>query len=322
MGETTEISWCHSTFNPWIGCTKISDGCKSCYASVDTYARVSASRGLPLWGPGSTRHRTSAANWKKPFSWNKKAMRAREEWANLYGVPGVDPASAPSRPERPRVFCASLCDVFEDVAKRADGPRLDGWRAELWPTVEKCDELDWMFLTKRPQNVMRMVPEKWRAEWPRHAWIGTSVENQDAANERVPELLKVPARIRFLSMEPLLGPVDLMAAWGDAIRAPLAVAQTIDLVIVGGESGPRARPFDLAWARSLRDQCNAAGVSFFMKQMGANPTHRAQSGESLSESLVRIHNGKIDEARIKHPKGGDPSEWPADLRIREMPKGV
>lgn len=298
MGETT-IEWCHFTHNPWIGCTKISMGCQKCYASVDTYARVSASRGLPLWGPGSTRHRTSAANWKKPFAWDRKAVDARVD-AKMDGLPY----------ERPRVFCASLCDIFEDH------PSLDAYRADLWPIIEKCRELDWMLLTKRPQNILRMVPEKWRTEWPRHVWVGTSVENQDAANERIPWLLKVPARVRFLSMEPLLGPVDLMAAWGDAIRAPLAVAQTIDLVIVGGESGPSARSFDLAWARQIRDDARAMRIAYFFKQAGANAV---DSDAPDPPGLIR---GGPMELNLLERKGGELSELPPDLRLREMPKGV
>jgi protein gp37 len=299
MGETTEISWCHSTFNPWIGCQKVSDGCKQCYASVDHFARVSASRGLPLWGPNSTRHRTSVANWKKPFAWDRKAIDARVD-AKVDGVPY----------ERPRVFCASLCDIFEDH------PSLDAYRADLWPIIEKCRELDWMLLTKRPQNILRMVPEKWRTDWPRHVWVGTSVENQDAANERIPEMLKVPARIRFLSMEPLLGPVDIARAWGDAIRKSGATARTIDLVIVGGESGPSARPFDLAWARQIRDDARAMRTAYFFKQTGANAV---DSDAPDPPGLIR---GGPLELRLKDRKGGDLAELPADLRIREMPKGV
>lgn len=292
MGETTSIAWCNMTFNPWIGCEKVSSGCKNCYASVDTYARVSASRGLPLWGPGSTRHRTSKDNWKNPRRWNKAARAARLA-AEAKGEPY----------ERPRVFCASLCDVFEG---RAD---LDPWRADLWGLIEECDELDWMLLTKRPENIQAMVPERWRAGLPEHIWIGTSVEGQDAANERIPHLAQVRARIRFLSCEPLLGPVNIgllgtcPQAWGYGYRP---VADLIHLIIIGGE-GNGGRRCDIAWIRDLVTECRDAGVAPFVKQLGSAPSYDTD-GPGGTHAIDLIDK-----------KGGDPSEWPSDLRVREMP---
>lgn len=303
MGVTT-IEWAHYTHNPWIGCEKISQGCRNCYASVDTYARVSASRGLPLWGPGSTRHRTSEANWRKPLSWNRKAALKRIE-ADVLG----------RQHERPRVFCASLCDVFEG---RED---LDAYRADLWPLIELCTELDWMLLTKRPENVKRMVPKAWLDAWPAHAWAGTSVENQAAADERIPRLLGVPARVRFLSMEPLLEAVDLTRVrYGnivaiDCLRGTAGVPEPhatgfprVHLVIVGGESGPGARPFDIAWLRSILRQCRAAGTKCFVKQFGSAPVWDSDGpgGTHAIDLLDR--------------KGGNPEEWPKDVRVREMPE--
>lgn len=301
MGDSTTIEWVGEngkTFNPWIGCEKISAGCKNCYASVDTYARVSASRGLPLWGSGSTRHRTSTANWKKPLAWNKRAKMSREITEHLLRTEG---RALPH--DRPRVFCASLADVFE-----GGRPELDAWRADLWRLIEQCDELDWLLLTKQPENVRKMVPWEWigrgaceeckgngyafgealcghcpgcngedfaRApKWPSYVWLGTTVENQAMADERIPHLLRVPASVRFVSIEPLLGPVDLTATPAGDVLCRCAGCMTmtpdarISWVIVGGESGPGARPMHPDWVRSIRDQCVAAGVPFFFKQWG------------------------------------------------------
>lgn len=298
MGDTS-IEWTDYTFNPWIGCQKVSSGCANCYAEKDTYSRVSKSRGLPLWGPKAERHRTSEANWRKPLAWNRAAKEDRE----AYEYHCADVTHGPY--VRPKVFCASLADVFEDH------PSLAEWRSDLWRLIETCTELDWLLLTKRPENVLGMVPKPWiegriwgypvpfhfPAKWPGHVFVGTSVEDQKAADECIPHLLKVPAPVRFLSMEPLLGPVNLdpptcptcgghdagtagdgtpccrehgdemaFGAWLD----PCADAKQrgINWVIVGGESGHGARPMHPDWVRSIRDQCVDAGVPFFFKQWG------------------------------------------------------
>ena len=179
--ENSKIEWCHHTFNPWIGCAKVSQGCANCYAEelMDTrYGRAN-------WGVDGTRVRTSDAYWRKPLAWNRKAR-----------IEGV----------RYRVFCASLADVFED---RED---LEEWRDDLFNLISATPNLDWLLLTKRPENVNRIVGESrgdcyWIEESAGkgngNIWIGTSVENQEQADKRIPELLKIPARVRFLSMEPL-----------------------------------------------------------------------------------------------------------------------
>lgn len=328
MGEASKIEWTDHTFNPWIGCEKVSPGCKNCYASVDTYARVSASRGLPLWGPGSSRHRTSKANWAKPRAWNRKAARSREVTEHLMRTEGKAATHV-----RPRVFCASLADVFEG---RAD---LDPWRADLWDLIEKCTELDWLLLTKRPENVLGMVPQHWHtapavheagllgsniARWPSHVWLGTSVENQEQAEVRIPHLLAVPAPVRFLSLEPLLGPVraddigdgaggvlkPLVGLHWEPHRGGLTVKKprgnAIDWLIIGGESGPGARPCDVAWIRDLVRQGREAGVATFVKQLGAHVDDT--TGPARFTDLV-----------LRHPKGGDMAEWPEDLRVRVIP---
>jgi len=150
----------------------------------------------------------------------------------------------------------SMGDVFEYH------PALSNERAALWPLIESTPALDWLLLTKRPENILQMVPQSWlTGQWPGHVWIGTSVEDQQRAEARIPELLQVPARVRFLSLEPLLEPLDL-SKW----LPPHPMECGIHWVIVGGESGPMHRPMDLAWARKIRDQCKAAGVAFFFKQ--------------------------------------------------------
>jgi protein gp37 len=239
VSEHTGISWTDHTFNPWWGCTKVSEACARCYAERD------AKRFRPeetLWGPGSTRQLSSEAVWNEPRRWNRKA---------LAGV-------------RRRVFCASMADVFEDH------PALPPFRARLWELIESTPGLDWLLLTKRPRNVSGMVPGAWTdgprapggfpwAGWPRQVWIGTTVESQEHAGERLEPLLQLPAPVRFVSAEPLLGALDLSAYLGPA---------RINWVIAGGESGHGARAMAADWARSLRDQSQRAGVAFHFKQWG------------------------------------------------------
>lgn len=225
MGANSKIEWCDHTFNPWVGCTKVSPGCKHCYAETMMAKRW----GKVEWGPQGQRVRTSEANWRKPLAWDKAAAEAGR---------------------RARVFCGSLCDVFEmKDDQKAD---LYHWRMDLLDLVWKTPNLDWLLLTKRPQ-----FAPGWAA-FERNVWLGTSVENQAAADERVPALLRPRPAVAFLSVEPLLGPVDL-SPW----------LERIDWVIVGGESGHGARPMHPDWVRALRDQCVAAGVPFFFKQWGA-----------------------------------------------------
>ena len=205
--------------------------------------------GRVQWGPQGQRIRTSAANWKNPVKWNREAKAAGK---------------------RARVFCASLADVFED---KPDQPEMDDWRGDLFELITQTPHLDWLILTKRPENVRKA----WHWEllgYPDNTWIGTSVENQEQANKRIPELLEIPAAVRFLSMEPLLGPVSIEtidgALYDGGMPFPWQRLKNpgIGWVIVGGESGPDARPMHPDWARGIRDQCQAAGVPFFFKQHG------------------------------------------------------
>lgn len=258
--QNSKIQWTDATFNIVWGCMKVSPGCASCYAET-----LAKRYGYHIWGPAKTTERRvmSANYWQQPIRWNAAAER---------------------RGERMRVFCGSMSDVFEDH------PTNERERAKLWPLIESIPWLDWLLLTKRPENMTRMAPAAWAGGWPSNIIAMTSVEDQKRADERIPELLKVPAARRGLNCEPLLGPIEL---WrfdeeDQALRGPGIIRSGgmtpstpdslpegyddsypgIDWVIAGGESGHGARPMHPAWARSLRDQCQLAGVSFFMKQWG------------------------------------------------------
>jgi len=302
---------------------KVSEACTNCYAE-GVAKRFGGDK--PLWGPDHAIRTFGEKHWNEPLRWDRSAAKA-----------GV----------RRRVFCASMADVFEDHGE------LPGLRARLWELIEKTPNLDWLLLTKRPQNVLEMVPSTWHcpcgapaevhpdsyAKFPDNVWIGTSVETQERAAERIPHLLRIPARVRFLSMEPLRGPVDLTArvgevfvdgGTGDEWAAPLwacrdcggsRYSQTaphvvtcsscsgtgvgIHWVIAGGESGLRARPSHPAWFRDLRDQCAQAGVPFFFKQWG-----NWAPGDDI-EANRGDHIGMFEEHR---EDGGAPRHsWPDGL---------
>ena len=236
--EDSKIEWTDHTFNPWIGCTKVNALCALCYAETmmdKRYKRV-------VWGPTGTRVRTAGDNWRKPIRWNKTAEQEET---------------------RRRVFCASLADVYEE---RKD---LNHWRQELFQLIRQTPHLDWLTLTKRPENIGGFwgVSDS-SGTIPEHVWLGTSVGTQQTAEELVPRLVQwrslVP--ILFLSAEPLL----------ERVKLPLA---GIDWVIVGGESGGGARPMEEAWVLDVKDQCEQAGVAFFFKQWGG--VNKKRRGRTL-----------------------------------------
>lgn len=293
MTTDSGIEWTDDTRNFWWGCFKVSPGCKNCYA--EGFAKRV---GRDIWGPAST-----TARWRTKGVW-ADIVKADKK----YAAEGV----------RKKAFVQSMSDTFEEH------PQLDEWREEMFAILESLVATDVQLLTKRPENVARMVPAHWMTSWPKHIWMGTSVENQAAADERIPHLLKIPAAVRFLSVEPLLGPVLLdngESSWltctshltgeeDDATLMDNPCCESfwahghhyhgIDWVIVGGESGGGARPFDLDWAESLRRQCQDAGVAFFMKQIGDNAYWNG----------ARFHAGR---------KGHDMDKWPSWLRVREFP---
>ena len=256
--KNSKIQWCHHTFNPWIGCTKISSGCQHCYAES-----LELRWGKDLWGPGKERQRTSKANWQQPLKWNREAEKTGE---------------------RHRVFCASLADAFDNAVPNE-------WRIELFSLIAECKHLDWLLLTKRP-DVAAAFFDWYRtgfetifgAPYAPNVWLGVSVEDQKRADERIPILRSIPARIRFLSVEPMLGPITLFASESQYHHSD---SPKLDWVIVGGESGPHARPMDITWATALQKQCQHAGIAFFMKQLGGHPEKRGELEEFPPQLQVR-----------------------------------
>lgn len=313
MAENTKIEWAHHTFNPWIGCTKVGPGCDNCYAEADFDKR----RHVVHWGTNQPRKRTAPSTWAQSLRWN---------------------AMAEKQGTRYRVFCASLADVFDNEVPVE-------WRMDLFELIAVTPHLDWLLLTKRIGNVMPMcsgdslmfdlICER--------VWLGATITSQAEADRDIPKLLAVPASKRFLSIEPLLGPVDISALttgcpndkedccggpcqidalYGSiscpACEGPETIYQGLDWVIVGGESGPNARPMHPDWARSLRDQCQAAGVPFLFKQWGewvprSDCYHTFEDGTSCADRdpgavlwpCVRLtaagHNGRD----LAHASTGD-----------------
>jgi protein gp37 len=249
--ENSHIEWTDNTFNIAEGCMKVSEGCKNCYAET----RDIHWHGGCHWGPGSSRKMMSEHYWNQPKKWDLQAL------ANGIKV---------------KVFCSSLCDVFENHKDLYEP------RKRLFDLIDNTPNLIWQLLTKRPENITMMVPKEWYLNgWPPNVWIGTTVENQKAAEDRIPHLLRIPAKVRFLSCEPLLGPInitqekinysvptrfygDIGIEWTDP--GPDFIG--IDWVICGGESGYNARPLFPAWAGGLRDQCEKSKTPFFFKQWG------------------------------------------------------
>lgn len=330
MGAETKIQWADHTWSPWIGCTKVSEGCRNCYAAERDHRW-----GGDHWGPGKPRQVTSPAYWKQPLKWN---------------------AEARERMVRESVF-PSLCDPFD-----AEAP--EGALDWLWALIRATPQLDWLLLTKRPDRAARLFPWASAAEaagvesagaggapWE-NVWIIASVEDQDAADRRIPDLLRLRVAHRGLSCEPLLGPVRLgelalrgaflrcegetddpatdecngcpgyTGPGGDycgAVRGP-----RVDWVIVGGESGAGARPMRLEWARSIVQQCKAVGVPVFCKQLGAKPFEKC-SDCTCVDAEVRYSRWPADcrsafPLKLDRAHGGDPAEWPEDLRVRQFPQ--
>ncbi len=281
MGKKTGIAWCDSTFNPWIGCEKISPACDNCYAA--TYAKRIGE--ASLWQ--GNRRRTGESNWRQPLKWNIQAAKDGT---------------------RPRVFCASLADVFDNAVD----PQ---WRRDLFELIRRTSQLDWLLLTKRIGNASRMLSEAfWNESWSErplpNVWIGATICNQAEADRDIPKLLQVPAAVRFLSIEPQLELIDLTEhLWGRAIpcngcdpfyececgytaRSKLAGEACLHWVICGGESGHHARPLAEGWAVDLRTQCLEADVKFFFKQ----------------------------GSEANWPAYDDYSTYPPTLQVREFPR--
>ncbi|MDD5349316.1 MAG: DUF5131 family protein [Chthoniobacteraceae bacterium] len=247
MAKYSSVEWADHTFNPWIGCTKVSPGCTQCYAEAEGMRQGGAA-----WGRGKPRVRSSKAAWSLPPRWNQEAMEGRR---------------------RRRVFCAGLSDVFDAEADPA-------WRADLWKLIRRTPFLDWLLLTKRPENIAAMLPGDWGGGWA-NVCLMTSVEDQERT-ARIPVLLEVPARFRGVAVEPLLGPVKVAAKW----------LKQLDWVVAGPETGGQARPTNAAWVRALQKQCATARVRFFFTKRGSGMdldgrvSQRSPFGRSIPEREI------------------------------------
>jgi len=251
MGKNSAIAWTDHSFNPWIGCTMVGPGCDNCYAEKE---RCSLALGVK-WGQGEARHRTAESTWRNPRHWNDQAEKS-----------GV----------RQKVFCASLADVFDNEVPQE-------WRDDLFALIRETPMLDWIILTKRIGNANDMLPDDWGYGYP-NVWLLATVVNQEEARRDIPKLLDTPAQVRGVSIEPQVGYVNLMGiVFQDApypyrrylinsldseswAATSAHIGAKLDWVICGSESGPNRRPFDMAWARSLRDQCQETNTPFFLKQ--------------------------------------------------------
>lgn len=312
MGEITKISWCDSTFNPWIGCTKVSPGCANCYA--EHYGQQFGVE----WGEGKPRRRTSESIWRRPLAWNKRAA---------------------GRLFRDMVFCGSLCDWLDPEVPIQ-------WLADLLDLIRQTRNLDWLLLTKRPENWKQRIDAAQMAfasegrfaasdtlvRWlngtpPTNVWVGATAEDQDRLDERATGLLAIPAAKRFLSCEPMLEELDLSPAFGhnsgcggeravEGCEICGHLANKVDWVIFGGESGRNARRCDVNWIRSGVRQCREAGVAPFVKQLGAMPIR----GYDLSRPGKGPFAGAIGDAwTLRSKNGSDMDEWPRYLKVREFP---
>lgn len=317
--ENTKIEWCDHSWSPWRGCTKVSPGCANCYAETLSHRNPAV---LGQWGTGKPR--VKAKNWNEPRKWNRAEAGKMVSHAEF--VVG-----------RKLTVFPSLCDWLDDEVPIE-------WLAEFLQLVHATPDLTWLLLTKRPENwadrveeamlnlstkcggsdPKRMSTDAYSTLWswvrqgdaPANVWLGTSVEDQQRADERIPALLRIPARGRFLSLEPLLGDVDVsfglpvydIKMGRDLVRDGV----DIDWLIIGGESGNGSRPCSVEWIRSLVRQGQAAGVPTFVKQLGARPVEDIHDARGHYLGFQRLDG-------ITHPKGGDPAEWPDDLRVRQFP---
>lgn len=299
----TNIEWTDVVWNPVTGCDKVSEGCRNCYAETIAHR---------FWG-------------ERPFT----EVRCHPERLD-----------APLHWKKPRrVFVNSMSDLFhKDVS--------DEFIDKVLAMMALTPQHRYQVLTKRPERMLSFLRDSgYRAEmtgieaeftsgldrfeeaerqrWPfplPNVWLGVSIEDQETADERIPILLQTPAAVRWVSAEPLLGPVDftewLYSCDGDCDRPTHPPLPTLDWVVGGGESGPLARPCQLGWIRAIVQQCQTAGIPVFVKQFGSHPYADVPELETWSVTKMDENGGLHFASR----KGGDPSEWPVDLRIRKWPR--
>lgn len=317
MGDT-KIEWTNKTWNPVRGCAVVSEGCRNCYAM--NFATRFVKQGEPY--EGLAYRNESGAHW----TGGVRLIEAHLE--------------DPLRWKRPaRVFVNSMSDLFHESIP-------NGWIDRIFGVMGDCSELKghvFQVLTKRPERMLEYMKTRARKAWnaprinrssfpPSNIWLGVSVEDQESADERIPLLLQTPAAVRWISAEPLLGPVNLAsikcvgAGYVDALtgRGHDGVApddsagSSLDWIVVGGESGPRARVMRVEWAHEIIRQCQAASVPVFMKQVGRWPS--GDPDEFVTTGDTWANNDESDGGPIlRSKKGGDPSEWPTYLRVREFP---
>lgn len=295
MAKQTGIAWTKSTFNPWIGCSKIGPGCDACYAEAQDQRFYAGEH----WGAGAPRRRTTPKYWGQPLVWNKTAPTT--EFA---GRKGFWP-----------VFCASQADVFDNEVPQA-------WRDDLWALIAATPNLSWQIVTKRIGNVSKMVPPDWLLRFPPNVRLIITVVNQEEADRDVPKLRTLNCK-NGISYEPALGPV----AWLPWLQPSCSMANPLgepllDWIIVGGESaqaGALPRSFDLEWARSTVAVFKAVGVPVFVKQLGSRAV------DSAAGYVMFLHQGGGGTGPMPQPvqlddrTGADPAEWPEELRVREFP---
>lgn len=339
MGEVTKIQWCDHTFNPWRGCTKVAEGCKHCYADAQSKRNPGT---LGVWGPNGTRVMAAENSWREPRKWNQAAerdgVRRRVFCASLADVfEEWDGAIADSHGERIMFNRTHGLGPWQGMGQYAHPARMDDLRVRLFELIDATPWLDWLLLTKRPESIRRMWVPKSLETWNRsryrlfrdNVWLLTSVATQADADTNVPELLKCRDLVPVLgvSAEPLIEAVDFRfiphracgtfdsldgRSWDETEPDGKSCYSNggLDWIIVGGESGPHARQCRLKWVNALVNQCHAAGVACFVKQLGARACY--VDGEP---------NGALVELPLRHAKGGDWNEWPDDLRVREFPRG-
>lgn len=226
MSEKSAIEWTEATWNPWMGCTKVSAGCDNCYMFSEQRR----------YGHDPEVVRRSKTKFADPLKWKEPKL----------------------------IFTCSWSDWFHKDA--------DPWRDEAWEIICNTPQHTYQILTKRPGRIKRHLPADW-GEGYGNVWLGTSVENQDTMH-RAWQLIEVPARVRFISAEPLLGPLDFRKTVDDFGLVSDSALNRIHWVIVGGESGPNARPSYSGWMREIQIQCVARNVAFFLKQLGGFPDKR------------------------------------------------
>lgn len=308
----TAIEWTDATWNPTRGCSRVSPGCVNCYA--ERVAMRFSGEGQPYAGlaklrggrPGWTgKVRLVPEMLARPLHWRKPRQVFVNSMSDLFHEALSDEEIAAVV----GVMAACPQHSFQVLTKRAE--RMLEWYEWVSDAEEPHPANRCVALAEDALRDWRDGKGWWNKQWPlTNVWLGVSVEDQECANERIPHLLDTPAAVRFLSCEPLLGPIDL-TPW----------LPSLDWVIVGGESGPDARPCEVEWVRALVRQCREANVACFVKQLGARVHHvrRWEPPPLRYERLDLTGCAHAHRILLRHPKGGDPREWPEDLRVREYP---